>query len=394
MLEFVRTKLLGPGEAFMIIVGCDFHPAWQQVAIFDAATGEIEERKLSHSDGAAEGFYHRLPSPALVGLETCGNSQWFQEMLERFGHQVWVGDAAQIRASYVRQQKTDRRDAAHILKLLLEGRFPRVWCPGAEVRDLRQLLIHRHRLVQLRTRVKNGLQHLALNRGLQKKRSLWTVAGQQAFLTLPLQGWALCRRDGLLRLLAALEEQIRPLDVAVEKAAFANPQSRLLMTQPGVGAITALAFVLTIGDVGRFPRGKQVASYLGLIPREHSSGGRQRLGTISKQGNGFLRMLLVEAAQTAVRLDEGMRKKYQHRCHSKAKGVAKVAAARQLAVRLYWMLRTQTAYPEIVQKIVHNESSPTCPMASASQAANLDWALSHPERPVPKTAHRTRLGKR
>ena len=134
------------------------------------------------------------------------------------------------------------------------------------------------------------------------------------------------------------------------------------MTQPGVGAITALAFVLTIGDANRFQRGKQVASYLGLIPREHSSGGRQRLGAISKQGNRFVRLLLVEAAQTAVRLDEGLRKKYQRRCHRKAKGVAKVAAARKLAARLYWMLRTQTPYPEIVRI----ESSSGCPMAGAS----------------------------
>lgn len=148
----------------------------------------------------------------------------------------------------------------------------------------------------------------------------------------------------------------------MEKAAFAHPQARLLMTQPGVGAITALAFVMTIGDANRFQRGKQVASYLGLIPREHSSSGQQRLGAISKQGNSFMRLLLVEAAQTAVRRDEGLRKKYQHRCHSKAKGVAKVAAARKLAVRLYWMLRTHTAYPEIV----HNESSSRCPMAGAS----------------------------
>ena len=162
--------------------------------------------------------------------------------------------------------------------------------------------------------------------------------------------------------MAKLDEQIRPLDAAVERAAFAHEPARLLMTQPGVGAITALAFVMTIGDANRFQRGKQVASYLGLIPREHSSGGKQRLGAISKQGNSFMRLLLVEAAQTAVRLDEGLRKKYQHRCHSKAKGVAKVAAARKLAVRLYWMLRTHTAYPEIV----HNESSSRCPMAGAS----------------------------
>ena len=346
----------------MVIVGCDFHPSWQQVAIFEATTGEMVERKLVNGNGEAEQFYRSLPVPSLVGVESCGNSQWFLELVEQLGHEVWVGDAAQIRASYVRKQKTDRRDAGHILKLLLEGRFPRLWRPDAEQRDLRQLLIHRHRLVQIRTRVKNGLQHLAMNRGMQKQSKLWSKAGQGAFLALPLPGWAGCRRQDLLALLAKLEEQIRPLDAAAETAAWAHPQARLLMTQPGVGAITALAFVATIGDVTRFHRGKQVASYLGLIPREHSSSGKQRLGAISKQGNSFVRMLLVEAAQTAVRLDAGMRKKYQHRCHSKAKGVAKVAAARKLAVRLYWMLRTHTAYPEIV----HNESSSRCPMASAS----------------------------
>jgi len=346
----------------MIIVGCDFHPRWQQVATFDVASGEIVERKLVNGNGEAEQFYRSLPVASLVGLESCGNSQWFVELVEGLGHEVWVGDAAQIRASYVRQQKTDRRDAAHILKLLMEGRFPRLWRPDAEVRDLRQLLIHRHRLVQIRTRVKNGLQHLAMNRGMQKKNKLWSEAGQRAFLQLPLPGWAGCRRQDLLALLRQLDERILPLEAAVEKAAFAHPQAKLLMTQPGVGAITALAFVVTIGDANRFQRGKQVASYLGLIPREHSSGGRQRLGAISKQGNGFLRMLLVEAAQTAVRLDEGLRKKYQHRCHRKAKGVAKVAAARKLAVRLYWMQRTNTPYPEIV----HNESSSRCPMAGTS----------------------------
>ena len=346
----------------MVIVGCDFHPRWQQVAIFDATSGKLVERKLVNGNGEAEQFYRSLPVPSLVGLESCGNSQWFLELMEQLGHEVWVGDAAQIRASYVRKQKTDRRDAGHILKLLLEGRFPRLWRPDAAVRDLRQLLIHRHRLVQIRTRVKNGLQHLAMNRGMKKKSKLWSAAGQRAFLELPLPGWAGCRREDLLALLAKLDEQIRPLEAAVEKAAFTHEQARLLMTQPGVGAITALAFVVTLGDANRFQRGKQVSSYLGLIPREHSSSGQQRLGAISKQGNSFMRMLLVEAAQTAVRLDEGLRKKYQHRCHSKAKGVAKVAAARKLAVRLYWMLRTNTPYPEIV----HNESSSRCPMAGAS----------------------------
>ena len=346
----------------MMIIGCDFHPSWQQIAWLDTETGETGEGKLVHASGDAKSFYARVPRPALIGMEATGNSQWFLEMVQDLGHEIWIGDAAQIRASYVRKQKTDKRDAAHILKLVVEGRFPRLWAPDGEQRDLRQLVLHRHKLVEIRSRVKNELQHLSMNKGMQRKHKLWSQAGQKLLRELPLKPWAACRREDLLGLLAMLNEQIGKLDQAVQGAAEQHPSARLLMTQPGVGPNTALAFVLTIGDVSRFARGKQVASYLGLIPREESSGGRQKLGAISKQGNRLVRSLLVEAAQIAVRHDPGLRKQYLHRCHQKPKGVAKVATARKLAVRLYWMLRTQKPYPEIVRI----ESSPRVALVSAS----------------------------
>ncbi len=346
----------------MMIIGCDFHPSWQQVSWLDTETGETGERKVVHAEGDAERFYRQVPAPALVGMEATGNCHWFVDLLAEIGHELWVGDAAQIRASYVRQQKTDKRDAAHVMKLLAEGRFPRIWMPSSEIRDLRQLLLHRHKLVMIRTRVKNELQHLCLNQGVQRKRKLWSQAGQKLLRELPLRPWATRRRDDLLRLMAMLDQQIDPLDAALKAESQRDKMALLLQTQPGVGPVTSLAYVLTMGDVSRFPRGKQVASYLGLIPREHSSGGRQKLGAITKQGNRMLRMLLVEAAQIAVRYDPGFRKQYLHRCHQKPKGVAKVAAARKLAVRLYWMLRTQTGYPGIVRI----ESSPRVPLVGAS----------------------------
>jgi transposase len=346
----------------MMIIGCDFHPSWQQIAWLDTATGETGEQKLMHASGEAKKFYRQLAVPVLIGMEATGNRQWFVELAEDLGHEIWVGDAAQIRASYVRKQKTDKRDAAHILKLVVEGRFPRLWTPDREQRDLRQLVVHRHKLVEIRSRVKNELQHLSLNKGMQRKAKLWSQAGQKLLRELPLKPWAACRREDLLGLLGMLDQQIGKLDQAVQQAADQHPQAQLLMTQPGVGPNTALAYVLTIGDVSRFPRGKQVASYLGLIPREESSGGRQKLGAISKQGNRLLRSLLVEAAQIAVRFDPGFRKQYLHRCHQKPKAVAKVAAARKLAVRLYWMLRTEKPYPEIVRI----ESSPRVPLVGAS----------------------------
>ncbi len=342
----------------MVLIGCDFHPSWQQVCWLDAETGETGENEVVHAPGEVEKFYRRFAAPALIGMESTGNCQWFVELVEKLGHEVWIGDAAKIRASEVRQQKHDRRDAALLLRLLSEKRFPRIWTPSSEQRDTRQLLIHRHKLVRLRAQVKNGLQHLAMNRGMQKKRKLWSAAGQQALRELPLPPWAGRRREDLLKLLTMLDAQVASLDLAVKAVAEKNEGALLLMSQPGVGPITSLAFVLTMGDVRRFPRGKQVASYLGLIPREYSSGGHQRFGSISKQGNRFMRMLLVEAAQVAVQCDPGFRNEYLHRCHSKPKGVAKVAAARKLAIRLYWMLRMQKRYPEIVRI----ESSPRVPV--------------------------------
>lgn len=366
----------------MKIIGCDFHPGSQQVAIFDSGTGEIGERGLRHDNGEAERFYRELEPGALIGMEAVGNSLWFERLVERCGHQLWIGDAAKIRASYVRKQKTDRRDAEHILRLLLEERFPRIWVPSAAERDQRQLLLHRAKLVRMRTRVKTELQHLALNQGMQQKRHLWSVRGRADFEKLPLQGWTRQRRADLLATLELLERQIGPLDEAVAAAAAQHAQARLLMTQPGVGPNTALAFVLTIGDVNRFPGSRQLSSYLGLIPRESSSGSRRRLGAISKQGNQFLRTLLVEAAQSAVQHDPDMSREYRHRCHHKAKGVAKVAAARKLAVRLYWMLRTMTPHPAIVRgrsaQKVHIEGSPSHSVAGKQQAVRLS---GHPRIP-------------
>src|SRR5438876_927056 len=163
----------------MMIIGCDFHPSWQQVSWLDTETGETGEQKLVQASGDAERFYRQVAAPALIGMEATGNCHWLVDLLSELGHELWVGDAAQIRASYVRQQKTDKRDAAHILKLLVEGRFPRIWMPSSEVRDLRQLLLHRYKLVIMRARVKNELQHLCLNKGVQRKDKLWSQAGGQ-----------------------------------------------------------------------------------------------------------------------------------------------------------------------------------------------------------------------
>jgi transposase len=249
----------------------------------------------------------------------------------------------------VRKQKTDRQDAQLILRLLLEDRFPRIWVPSAENRDLRQLLWHRHRMVQARTRIMNQLQAVALNEGLRCKKRLWRERGRQQLESIPLLPWASRRRSDLLQLLDRLSPTIAELTQAVEQEAQRRPEARRLMSHPGVGALTALAYVLIIGDPERFGGGKQVASYLGLVPLEKSSGSRRRLGHITKQGSSMLRFLLVEAAQATVRSDPNWRSKYFHLLMRRGRKTAKVAMARRLAICLYWMWRQQRDYAQLVE---------------------------------------------
>jgi transposase len=333
----------------MNIMGCDLHTRYQVIAWIEKETGEIKTRRLEHAKGEARAFYASWPRGARIGIEATFPALWFERLLAECGHELWVGDAARIRASEVRQQKTDTRDAEHMLDLLRTDRFPRIWVPSLAERDVRQLLVHRMKLVRARTMIKNQLHALAISQGVCRKSKLWTVKGRAELESLALLPWSSRRRKELLELLDQLEVAIRPLDQAVEQEARARPEAVLLMTHPGVGPVVSLAFVLTVGRVERFANSRKLVSYLGLNPREHSSGGRQRLGAISKQGNSMLRWLLVEAAQTAARYDPELRRAYQRLKFRRVSGVAKVAIARRLAVRLYWMLRAPVDYAQLVR---------------------------------------------
>lgn len=327
----------------MRIIGCDFHPRYQQIAMLETATGDLVERRLEHGSGEAQAFYAGLPGPVRVGMEATGYARWFERMLAEQGHELWVGHASEIRASVVRKQKTDTRDAEHLLRLLTENRFPRIWIPSPAERDARQLLRHRHKLVCFRVSVKNQLHGLAMSEGICRKKKLFTKQGREELERIPLGPWASRRRQELLRLLDQLNPVIEEMDQAVEQEAKSHRDAGRLMSHPGVGPVTALAFVLTLGPVSRFARSKQVVSYLGLNPKERSSGDKQHTYSISKQGNTMMRWLLVEAAQTAARYDAELLRAYRRIKFVKGAGIAKVAIARKLAVRLYWLLRNTAA---------------------------------------------------
>ena len=154
-------------------------------------------------------------------------------------------------------------------------------------------------------------------------------------------------------MLDELDKRIDPLDQCVAQAAEENPEACLLMTHPGVGPVVSLAYVLTIGDWKRFPASSNLSSYLGLIPAEESSADKRRLGHISKQGSSLLRWLLVQAAIKAQACDVSWHRQYLRLSLNKHHGVAKVAIAHKLAVRLYWMLRSGQNYTQVKERGSH-----------------------------------------
>ena len=335
----------------MRIIGVDLHTRQQSLAMLDTETGELVEQTLEHEGEKVRDFYSSLTSPVLVGIEATGSMSWFLKLMEELKIECRVGHPGNIRAAEPRKQKHDRRDARLLLDLLVENRFPAIWMPSPEQRDLRTLLRHRHQWVRMRTRVQHTLQSLALAHGLRRGVTLWSQGGQHMLQALPMAPHASQRRDALLRLYPRLQKSIDDLDEQVSQQALQHPQAARLMTHPGVGPVTALATEVFLGDPTRFADGKAVSSYIGMIPSERSSGGRrQRLGKLSKQGNSLVRFLWGEATIHAVRRDPELRRFYRRKLMQKGLGKAKIAAARKLGIRLWIMLRDHIDYNEFCRR--------------------------------------------
>ena len=344
----------------MRIIGCDLHARQQTLAMLDTITGEAVNLTLMHEGDKVREFYSELPRPVLVGIEATGSMHWFLNLMVELGIECRVGHPAQIRAAEPRKQKHDRRDADLILKLLAENRFPAIWLPSKELLDLRALLLHRHQWVRMRTRIQNALQAIALANGLRRGPSLWSHDGQTKIGFLPLSPHAANRRDALQMMYQNMASEIEKLTKQVSEQAGNRSGARRLMSHPGVGPVTALATEVFLGDPQRFADSKALASYVGIIPREYSSGGQQRLGGVTKQGSPLLRFLWGEAGMHAVRRDPELKRFYRRKLVQKGLGRARVAVARKLGIRLWIMLREEIDYQEFCRRGQKQQSGAAC----------------------------------
>jgi transposase len=342
-----------------VYCGVDFHARTQTISYCDTAGGEVRHHELHHHKDAVRAFYQQFSSEVIVGLEASGYSAWFEEMLESLGHEVWVGDATEIRRLARRRQKNDQRDAAHILELLLRGEFPRLYRQSTLSREVLRQLRFRQRLVKISTMCKNNLHAIAPGAGLSLQTQLSTSKGQKRLQALPLSSAVAQQREAWLELLQRVREQIRSVERWLKQQARGNDRVARLRTHPGVGLLTSLCLVQTLGEVSRFATTRKVVAYAGLEPMEHSSAETKRYGAISKAGSRLLRFLLGEAAQVAVRRDDELCAFYKRLVQRRGKAKAVVAVARKLLVRCFIMLRDEIDYSEFLRRGVEARSART-----------------------------------
>jgi transposase len=348
-----------------VYIGVDFHPHKQMICYVNTADGEIHRKELSHDLQKIRQFYSMFEPEAVVGLEAGCNCQWFEKMLSELGHKLLVGDAKEIRRLAPSRHKTDSRDAEHLLNLLLEGRFPQLWRRSTESETVLGQLRYRHSLVQDRTRICNRLQMLAHRAGLKKSRMQIKATQrrlQQAELSITEQQ----QREAWFAMLADLNKRIETVQKWLEAKAQSDEQVIRLQTQPGVGPLTALCLVHTLGDVSRFFNMRKVVAYVGFDPVEKSSGEKQRIGHISKAGSRLLRFLLVQAAQASLGSNQRMRQFYQRVSRRRGHAIAKVAGARKLLISSYIMMRDQIDYDQYQRRA----SQLVCPGSPLGELSN------------------------
>ena len=216
-----------------LYIGVDIHARQQTVSYLDLSDGTTGQLELSHERDDIKGFYCQFQGEVIVGIEACGYTNWFEELIEQLGHKLVVGDAAEIRRLARRRQKNDRRDAELLLDLLVHNEFPALFRYPRESREVLRQLRYRHKLVKLRTMVANTLHALAINAGLSLRAKLLTKGGRQQLAGLQLSDICQKQRDELLSLADELTRRIQTVELWLQAQARSDGRVQRLQTHPG-----------------------------------------------------------------------------------------------------------------------------------------------------------------
>lgn len=334
----------------MLYVGLDIHSKAIAVCVL-GENGALFRRATVRSVDEMMNILETLPQPFEVCYEASCGYGYFYDLLKPVASRVVVAHPGHLRLIFRSKQKSDRRDAEKLAKLLYLGESPAVHVPSGDVRVWRELITCRARLVRKRTAAKNGLRALLRSVAIHVPRSpgLWTRRGMRWARSLdwPTSTQRL-RRDLLLEEIDALSRQIERVEAELDHIADAQPSVMLLRSIPGVGRRTAEAMIAFLDTADRFKRAKAVASYFGLVPSQDQSGTTNRLGRITRQGPSLVRQLLVEAAWQVIRRSTSVKSYFERvrRGDPDRTKIAIVATAHYLARVMWAMLRRGAVWEE------------------------------------------------
>jgi transposase len=330
----------------MRTIGLDVHKHFAEVAVLEPGHEIQHSDRIPTTPAALRAFAKTLRSTDQVVLEASMNTWPIAELLNAHAGRVVVSNPMRTRAIASAKVKTDRIDSAILAQLLAADFIPAVWVPDSATRALRRQVSHRQSLVQQSTRLRNRI-HAVLQRNLIEHSftDLFGKAGRRWLTEVSLPTDERHQVDSALRLLIAVDAEIRLMEEHVAQAVLEDQRVLRLMTIPGVGLHTAAAIAAVIGDITRFPRPTHLVGYLGLDPRVHQSGSRPaHTGHISRQGQAHARGLLVEAAHSTIRVPGPLHAFYQRLRARRGPQIAIVAVARKLAVLAWHLLTHNTDY--------------------------------------------------
>ena len=331
----------------MVYLGCDQHKHYCVMTKLDTDSKELETNKFYHnSPEVLKEYLGQLPSGTGVAIEACGYEAWLCDLMESCGMNVHLGHPLKTKAIAEAKIKTDKIDSTILAQLLAADLLPEAYLPPEPIRQKRALLRYRQCLVQWQTQTKNRIHFLLDRLGIRPPEltDLFGVDGRRWLKELSLKGNYQRILEGNLEIIDFVQAKIKILTKEIEVQLAEDTRAELLESVPGIGKLSAFLLLAEMGPIDRFPSSEHLCSYAGLVPSIYQSGKKLYHGSITKQGNKFIRWIMVEAAQRSIRKDEFLRNFYIRLKTKKGHSVAIVAVARKLLVSIFYVLQKNQKY--------------------------------------------------
>jgi len=332
----------------MNYIGIDLHKNYSFITKMDEKGRVINQIKVVNNPIYLGHFLDTIEPDDKMVLETTWNWYYFYEMVEDKNLSLYLAHPKNTKAIASAKIKTDKIDSYLLAHLLRADLLPTAYIPTRDVRDTREFLRYRASLVAMRSMIKNKVHAILSKNGLRPHFSdIFGKRGLRYLKNIELRHCYRQALNGYLKIVEVLNQTISEVTETIQKLVKKNPQAMLLTTMPGISYYSALLILMEIGNIDRFPSDRHLCSYGGLVPSVHSSGGKIKMGSITKEGSKWLRWILIELSCHAAKGSIKFNRLYQRVSRKYGKATARVAVARQMLKVIYHMLKNNEPFRAI-----------------------------------------------